>query len=316
MDIALDPFPFGGGTTTCDALWMGVPVVSLRGRTAVGRGGVSLLSNVELADLVADTVDDYVAIAAELAGDLPRIAQSARRDARADAALAAHGRGALRRRRRIGLSNRVARVVPEPRSTIVFGSELEIIRPPAARALPCHRDRRRCAGLAGARSTGPGRELVLLEREADRRRMLREHHVRNESAAGPQEPAARADRWRKCRWVRYVILAEGAAPFPTPSPRGGFFVAVTAIAQQCALLRRLDAHSGLPRPDRSRPAASIRRERRSTRSSPGRIEPTAWTSSSSRPCPRTLRTRRCLPTERWAPTSPPSTGARVHGAAC
>jgi predicted O-linked N-acetylglucosamine transferase (SPINDLY family) len=74
IDVALDPFPYGGGTTTCDALWMGVPVVTLRGDTAVGRGGASILSNVGLADLIAENVEGYVGIAAALAGDLPRLA--------------------------------------------------------------------------------------------------------------------------------------------------------------------------------------------------------------------------------------------------
>ena len=75
MDVALDPFPFGGGTTTCDALWMGVPVVSLAGLSAVGRGGLSILSNIGLADLVARDVEQYVRIALELAGDLPRLSK-------------------------------------------------------------------------------------------------------------------------------------------------------------------------------------------------------------------------------------------------
>lgn len=74
VDIALDPIPFTGGTTTCDALWMGVPVVSLAGRTAVSRGGLSLLTNVGLRGLVGKTADEYVGIAVELARDRSRLA--------------------------------------------------------------------------------------------------------------------------------------------------------------------------------------------------------------------------------------------------
>jgi predicted O-linked N-acetylglucosamine transferase (SPINDLY family) len=73
IDIALDPFPYAGGTTTCDALWMGVPVVSLAGHTAVGRGGLSILSNIGLGELVARDVEQYRRIALNLAGDLPRL---------------------------------------------------------------------------------------------------------------------------------------------------------------------------------------------------------------------------------------------------
>jgi predicted O-linked N-acetylglucosamine transferase (SPINDLY family) len=73
IDIGLDPFPYAGGTTTCDALWMGVPVVSLAGRTAVGRGGLSILSNVGLSELVVQTPEEYVRIASNLAADLPRL---------------------------------------------------------------------------------------------------------------------------------------------------------------------------------------------------------------------------------------------------
>jgi predicted O-linked N-acetylglucosamine transferase (SPINDLY family) len=73
IDIALDPFPYPGGTTTCDALWMGVPVVSLAGKTAVARGGLSILSNVGLSELVAQKPSEYVNVAAGLAADLPRL---------------------------------------------------------------------------------------------------------------------------------------------------------------------------------------------------------------------------------------------------
>ena len=75
IDIALDSFPYAGGTTTCDALWMGVPVVTLAGQTAISRGGASVLSNIGLKRLVARSVDEYVSIARELAADVPALAQ-------------------------------------------------------------------------------------------------------------------------------------------------------------------------------------------------------------------------------------------------
>jgi predicted O-linked N-acetylglucosamine transferase (SPINDLY family) len=75
IDIGLDPFPYGGGTTTCDALWMGVPVVSLSGRTAVGRGGASILSNIGLEDLIAKSAEEYIDIAARLAADPSRLGE-------------------------------------------------------------------------------------------------------------------------------------------------------------------------------------------------------------------------------------------------
>ena len=73
VDIALDPFPYNGGTTTVEALWMGVPVISLRGDRFVGRVGDSILTTVGLEELVVDTEDAYVARAVELAADLSRL---------------------------------------------------------------------------------------------------------------------------------------------------------------------------------------------------------------------------------------------------
>jgi len=74
IDIALDPFPYGGGTTICDALWMGVPVISLAGQTAVSRGGLSILSNAGLPELVAANAAQYVTIASDLATNTARLA--------------------------------------------------------------------------------------------------------------------------------------------------------------------------------------------------------------------------------------------------
>jgi predicted O-linked N-acetylglucosamine transferase (SPINDLY family) len=75
IDIALDPFPYGGGITTLDGMYMGVPLISLSGRTAVGRGGCSILSHVGLAEFVAQTPEQYIEIATTLASDLPRLQQ-------------------------------------------------------------------------------------------------------------------------------------------------------------------------------------------------------------------------------------------------
>ena len=72
-DIALDPFPFSGTTTTCHSLWMGLPVVTLAGKSHVSRVGVSMLTNLGLTGMIADSVDDYVHIATGLAGDLGRL---------------------------------------------------------------------------------------------------------------------------------------------------------------------------------------------------------------------------------------------------
>jgi protein O-GlcNAc transferase len=74
IDIALDPFPCNGMTTTCDALWMGAPVLTLPGQTPVSRAGLSLLSSIGLAELAASSEGDYVRLAVELAGDLQRLA--------------------------------------------------------------------------------------------------------------------------------------------------------------------------------------------------------------------------------------------------
>jgi protein O-GlcNAc transferase len=80
-DIALDPFPYNGATITCEALWMGVPVVTLRGDRHAGRVGASLLSQIGLTELIANSVEEYVEIALALAGN-PRRLDDLRRDLR------------------------------------------------------------------------------------------------------------------------------------------------------------------------------------------------------------------------------------------
>jgi predicted O-linked N-acetylglucosamine transferase (SPINDLY family) len=74
VDIGLDPFPFPGGTTTAEALWMGVPVLTLAGERFLSRQGVGLLMNAGLPDWIASNPDDYLARAVAHAGDLQRLA--------------------------------------------------------------------------------------------------------------------------------------------------------------------------------------------------------------------------------------------------
>jgi predicted O-linked N-acetylglucosamine transferase (SPINDLY family) len=73
VDIALDTFPYNGTTTTCEAMWMGVPVITLAGQTHVSRVGVSLLSSVGLEELIADSAEDYIQKAIALANNLERL---------------------------------------------------------------------------------------------------------------------------------------------------------------------------------------------------------------------------------------------------
>jgi len=73
IDIALDPSPFNGSTTTRDALWMGVPVVTLAGEVMLSRAGAQTLSQVGLSDLIADTEESYILKAVQLAGSLERL---------------------------------------------------------------------------------------------------------------------------------------------------------------------------------------------------------------------------------------------------
>jgi predicted O-linked N-acetylglucosamine transferase (SPINDLY family) len=73
IDICLDTHPYSGTTTICEALWMGVPVVTLMGERPASRVGGSLLSEIGMPELIAKTADEFVAIASKFAHDIPRL---------------------------------------------------------------------------------------------------------------------------------------------------------------------------------------------------------------------------------------------------
>jgi predicted O-linked N-acetylglucosamine transferase (SPINDLY family) len=75
VDIALDTAPYNGITTTCDATWMGVPVLTQPGRTPPSRAGRGLLSTVGLNELIAQSDEDFLRIAVELSGNLAKLAE-------------------------------------------------------------------------------------------------------------------------------------------------------------------------------------------------------------------------------------------------
>jgi protein O-GlcNAc transferase len=74
IDVCLDTLPYNGHTTSLDALWMGVPTITRVGRTVVGRAGLSQLSNLKLTEFIARSDDQFVSIADEWAGNLPKLA--------------------------------------------------------------------------------------------------------------------------------------------------------------------------------------------------------------------------------------------------
>ena len=70
IDIALDTFPFNGATTSCEALWMGVPVITLNGDRHVSKVAASILTNINLTEFISTDLDTYIDLAVQLASNI------------------------------------------------------------------------------------------------------------------------------------------------------------------------------------------------------------------------------------------------------
>jgi len=75
IDIALDPFPYPGGTTSYEALWMGVPILTMRGSNYISHLGESIMHNAGLSDWIASNEDEYIAKAIAFSADLVNLAK-------------------------------------------------------------------------------------------------------------------------------------------------------------------------------------------------------------------------------------------------
>ena len=70
VDISLDPFPYPGGTTTCEAIWMGVPTITMKGSSFLSSVGETIAVNSGHGNLCAETTDKYIELAVQLSGDI------------------------------------------------------------------------------------------------------------------------------------------------------------------------------------------------------------------------------------------------------
>ncbi len=75
IDIALDPFPYAGHTTSFDSTWMGLPLITMPGRTSVSRAGVTVLGNIGMTEMIVHSPEEYLALGTQLANDVPRLVE-------------------------------------------------------------------------------------------------------------------------------------------------------------------------------------------------------------------------------------------------